>query len=332
MAHSQGSHNDRGDSDQESDPFNSSLLDSFLDYLQPRRLIVGGLHRFVRRVLPDDPTPPHQVELQCAKVCSSLTKASMTLSEERHVRMIEECTQRVNELRVWIEEEHVRMKEEYELRMKEQHMTIEEQRVTIEEQRVMIEEQRVPICAWEEEAHAMVEQQPMHDSTQKNHALELTHPRPRTSVGSSRRIRQLGTALSIVIKSPISDGSIVSTTCGCNGKLITSNDGIALFIPKGAIKEGDSVTIFLATSFCSPFILPSNCQTDLASPYYWIGVSESYCFQKPIQVEIEHFGACNPSHYQLLCCEDDDESYTMRPVDCSINFEVQDNIIIMVYF
>ena len=75
-----------------------------------------------------------------------------------------------------------------------------------------------------------------------------------------------------------------------------------------------------------PFVLPSNCQTNLASPYYWIGVSGSYLFQKPIQVEFEHFGACDPSHYQLLYCKDGDKSYTMRPVDCELSFSVQDNI------
>ena len=131
MAHSQGSHNDRGDRDQGSDSFYSLLLDSFV---QPSRLIVGGLHRIVRSVLPDDPTPPHQDELlaleqKCFEQNSMFMKLIM--------RMRERCEK--------MQEEHVRMKEKYELRMKEQCVTIEEQRVMIEEQRVTIEEQRVMI-------------------------------------------------------------------------------------------------------------------------------------------------------------------------------------------
>ena len=87
----------------------------------------------------------------------------------------------------------------------------------------------------------------------------------------------------------------------------------------------DLVTFHIATGLFGPFVLPSKCQ---ASPYYWIGVnvSGSYHFQKPVQVEFEHFGACDPSHYQLLCCEDDDESYTMQPVDYELSFSVRGNI------
>ena len=114
----------------------------------------------------------------------------------------------------------------------------------------------------------------------------------------------------------------MSITCDCNEKMITSKDGVTLFIPEGAIKEGDSVTFSIATGFCGPFIIPTNRRTDVISPYYWIGVTE-YHFHKPVQVVFEHFGACDPSHYQLLCCEDDDKSYSMRPVDCELNFFVQ---------
>ena len=85
---------------------------------------------------------------------------------------------------------------------------------------------------------------------------------------------------------------------------------------------------YFVTCLFGPFILPSCRQHDLASPYYWIGVSESYHFHKLIQVEFEHFAsltvACNPSHFQLLSCEDDDESFTMRPVDYALSFTVQD--------
>ena len=155
-----------------------------------------------------------------------------------------------------------------------------------------------------------------HAGTSRHHA----------SVGGPRRTRSMGTAPSVLVKSPLSDGNVVSTTCNCNEKLITSNDGIKLFIPKGAIKEGDSVTIAITAGFCGRFTIPSNCQIDVVSPYYWIGVSGSYQFCKPIEVEFEHYGACDPSHYQLLCCEDDDESYTMRPVDYELSFTVRDEI------
>ena len=121
-------------------------------------------------------------------------------------------------------------------------------------------------------------------------------------------------------KCPLPNSSILSRTFDHNGGVLTSKDGIELIIPKGAIKNGDLVTFNLAVGMCGPFIIPSKSPADLASPYYWIGVSGSYCFQKPIQVEFEHFGACDPSHYQLLYCEDDDESYTMKPVNYDLSF------------
>ena len=101
-----------------------------------------------------------------------------------------------------------------------------------------------------------------------------------------------------------------------------------LTVPNGAIMDGDLIVFYFVTCLFGPFILPSCRQHDLASPYYWIGVSESYRFHKPIQVEFEHFAAltvaCNPSHFQLLSCEDDDESFTMRLVDYALSFSVQD--------
>ena len=118
-----------------------------------------------------------------------------------------------------------------------------------------------------------------------------------------------------------------SGSCDHNGGVLTSKYGdLKLTIPKGAIKNGDMVIFCIETGLYGPFALPSNFQADLASPYYWIGVSRLYSFQKPIQVEFEHFGACDPSHYQLLCCEDDDESYTMRPVDYELSFSARDKI------
>ena len=128
-------------------------------------------------------------------------------------------------------------------------------------------------------------------------------------------------------KCPLSQA--VSGSCNHNGGLLISEHGdLTLTIPKGAIKEGDVVTFSVASGLYGPFVLPSKCQTDLASPYYWIGVSGSYHFHKPIQVEFEHFAvvtACDPSHYQLLCCEDD-ESYTMQRVDYELGFTMQGNI------
>ena len=117
--------------------------------------------------------------------------------------------------------------------------------------------------------------------------------------------------------------TIVSCICNHNGGVITSKDGIKLTVPKGAIKNNDLVTFYIAVGLYGPFVLPKRSQTDVVSPYYWIGVSGSYHFHKPVQVEFEHFGACDPSHYQLLSCKDDDESYTMRPVDYDLKFQMQ---------
>ena len=129
-------------------------------------------------------------------------------------------------------------------------------------------------------------------------------------------------------KCPLSHA--VSGSCDHNGGVITSEHGdLKLTIPKGAIKEGDVVTFSIASDLYGPFVLPSKCQADLVSPYYWIGVSGSYHFDKLVQVEFEHYAvvtACDPSHYQLLSCEDDDKSYIMQPVDCDLNFTVQGDI------
>ena len=108
-----------------------------------------------------------------------------------------------------------------------------------------------------------------------------------------------------------------------HGGVLISKDGIKITIPKGAIKEEDLVTCYVTVSLCGPFAFSSQCQADVVSPYYWIGVSGSYQFQNPIDIEFEHHGACDPSHYQLLCCEDDDKSYTMQPVDCDLDIRVE---------
>ena len=121
-----------------------------------------------------------------------------------------------------------------------------------------------------------------------------------------------------------------------NGGTLTSKDGdLKLTIPEGAVKYGDLVKLSIASDLYGPFVLPSNRQSDVVSPYYWIGVGGSYKFHKPVQVEFEHFAvisACNPLHYQLLCCEDDDESYTMRPVDRQLTFTVQDDISLCTFY
>ena len=82
-------------------------------------------------------------------------------------------------------------------------------------------------------------------------------------------------------------------------------------------------------------MLPSKCEADLASPYYWIRVTESYHFQKPIQVEFQHFAvvtACDPSHYQLFSCEDDDEDRIMRPaVEHDLDFTVRGDISLCIF-
>ena len=130
-------------------------------------------------------------------------------------------------------------------------------------------------------------------------------------------------------KCPLSHA--ISGSCDHNGGVLTSKDGdLKLTIPEGAIKDGDSVKLSLASDLYGPFVLPSKRQADVVSPYYRIRVSGSYHFQKPVQVEFQHFAvvtACDPSHYQLLCCEDGDESYTMRPaVGCNPRFTVRDDI------
>ena len=122
----------------------------------------------------------------------------------------------------------------------------------------------------------------------------------------------------------------VSGLCDCNGRVLSSKDGdLRLTIPKGAVKDGNLVEIFIATDLYGPFVLPSNCKADLVSPYYWIGVSGSYSFQKPVKVEFEHFAvvsACDPSHFQLLTCEDEDESHTMQCVSYNLDFTLQGDI------
>ena len=82
------------------------------------------------------------------------------------------------------------------------------------------------------------------------------------------------------------------------------------------------MTFYTVVDLCGPFVFPLQCQTNLASPYYWIGVTGSYHFKKPVLVEFEHFSVVtDPSHFRLLSCKDDDKSYTMRPVDYDFKFQ-----------
>ena len=121
----------------------------------------------------------------------------------------------------------------------------------------------------------------------------------------------------------------MSGSCDHNGGVVTSKYGdLTLTIPEDAIKDGDVVTFSIGSDLYGPFVLLSS-HADVVSPYYWIEVSGSYKFCKPVQVEFEHYAvvtACNPSHYQLLTCEDNDGSYTMRPVTYGLSFRVQNNI------
>ena len=129
------------------------------------------------------------------------------------------------------------------------------------------------------------------------------------------------------IKCPLPEKSVKPHICGYKGgTLISSDGGIKIMVPEGAIHDRDQVIICIGTDSYAPFVLPSQRQTDLVSPYYWIGIVSSYYFRQSIQVEFEYYGACDTSHYQLLSCEIDDESYTMRPVDYDLSFKVQDNV------
>ena len=105
--------------------------------------------------------------------------------------------------------------------------------------------------------------------------------------------------------------------------MISKENGIKITIPKGSIGDGSSVTISIAASLYGPFVFPSNCRNGLISPIFWIYAP--YYFQEPVQVEFEHYGACDPSHYQLLSCEDNDKSQTMRPVDYNLDFTLRDD-------
>ena len=127
---------------------------------------------------------------------------------------------------------------------------------------------------------------------------------------------------------PLPNNIVLSHRCDHSGGTLASKYGdIKITIPEGAIRDEDIITFHIAADLYGPFVLPSQCRTDLLSPYYWVGISElSYYIQKPIKVEFQHFAACDTSHYKLLTCEDDDNTYTMRPIGHDLEFKKQDNI------
>ena len=147
-------------------------------------------------------------------------------------------------------------------------------------------------------------------------------------------IMQLSADLEAVC--PLKDSKVMLHTCDYNGGIFISKDGsLKITVPRGAIRRGNLVLFATATDLFGSFVLPSKCEADLASPYYWIRVTGSYRFQKPIQVEFQHFAvvtACDPSHYQLLCCEDDDEDHIMRPaVEHDLDFTVRGDISLCIF-
>ena len=146
---------------------------------------------------------------------------------------------------------------------------------------------------------------------------------PLASVGSKQIEHDgMSDAMSSLLKKIEIKSNTISGSCDHNGGILTSKEGsLKLTIPEGAIKQGEWIDLYIATDLYGPFKLPSGCQATLASPYYCIEVTGSYQFHKPVLVEFEHFAvvtACDPSHYQLFCCEDDDKSFIMQPVDCSL--------------
>ena len=137
---------------------------------------------------------------------------------------------------------------------------------------------------------------------------------------------------------PLAKDKVMLHTFDHNGGILICKDGdIKIIIPSGAIQKHDLVMFAIATSLYGPFELPLKCHaaTDLISPYYWVRVTGSYRFLKPIQVEFEHFAAltatCDSSHYQLLTCKDH-VSHTMQPVDCDLTFKIRDDNISLCSF
>ena len=78
----------------------------------------------------------------------------------------------------------------------------------------------------------------------------------------------------------LSKSNAVSGSCDHNGGVLTSKNGdINITVPAGAIKYRDCVKFYIATDLYGPYALPSQCQNNLISPFYWIGVSGLYhCF------------------------------------------------------
>ena len=132
----------------------------------------------------------------------------------------------------------------------------------------------------------------------------------------------------------LKDSKVMLHMCDYNGGIFISKDGsLKITVPRGAIRRGDLVLFATATDLFGSFVLPSKCEADLANPYYWIRVTESYCFQKPIQVEFQHFAvvtACDPSHYQFLCCEDEDR-FMQPAVEHDLDFTERGDISLCIF-
>ena len=89
---------------------------------------------------------------------------------------------------------------------------------------------------------------------------------------------------SFKLKCPFHYSNITSGLFDHNGGILISENGMKITFLRGAIRYGDKVYLQIAMGLYGPFILPSSCQGNLASPYYWVGVRRYY-FQVPVQVE-----------------------------------------------
>ena len=89
------------------------------------------------------------------------------------------------------------------------------------------------------------------------------------------------------IKCPLSKSNAVSGSCDHNGGVLTSKNGdINITVPAGAIKYRDCVKFYIATDLYGPYALPSQCQNNLISPFYWIGVCGLYLFRNLLKLNL----------------------------------------------
>ena len=111
----------------------------------------------------------------------------------------------------------------------------------------------------------------------KCHSCNLQSP-------SNHGVRVEKSSTNFSNKCPLSNNIVSSRRCDHSGGTLASKYGdIKITIPEDAIRDEDTITFHIAADLYGPFVLPLQCQTDLLSPYYWVGVSESsYYIQKPI--------------------------------------------------